>query len=149
VTPQRNGLLARRRCFRKERTDPEGTHVSGKEHLKILVVEDDSVSRSSLVELLNREGHKAFGVEEGWQAVAACEVMLPELLILDYRLPDMTGLEVLARVGEHAELPPAIMVTGHLLSVAARHTAESHGVRIFQKPILAREFLQSVRTIAG
>jgi DNA-binding response OmpR family regulator len=107
----------------------------------VLIAEDDSITRSALLDLLRAEGHDALAVETGRDAVAACTAVEPDLLIVDYGLPDMTGLDVLEKLREAADSPIAVIVTGRELSANARTAAADLGARIFGKPLSAAKFL--------
>jgi len=72
--------------------------------------------------------------------------MRPELLILDYGLPDMTGLEIVTRLASRSNPPAALLVTGHILSSGARRAAESFGVKVFQKPVSPEDVLEGIRS---
>ena len=78
--------------------------------MKILVVDDEALARERLLRLLPRvqpevECLQASG---GAEALALVESEVPELLLLDIRMPDMDGIEVASRLGE-LEQPPAIV----------------------------------------
>lgn len=114
--------------------------------MRILVAEDNPTSRAALVDLLRAEGHDPRAVGNGREAVASCRRDVPDLLILDYRLPDMSGLEVLAQIDPCCRRgPPALLVTAHGLSLVAREAAAGFGARIFSKPVSPRELLEFVR----
>ena len=114
--------------------------------MKVLVAEDDPTALEALVLLLDAEGHEAVGARTGTEAVRRWKEAAPEVAILDYRLPDMTGLEVLAKVRADAPRPRRVfLLTGQYLSARARRLAAELGVRVFRKPIAPGEFLRVVR----
>lgn len=110
---------------------------------QILVVEDDDNVRELLKDLLEAVHH----VREARSATEALTILKGEeiaLIVLDYRLPDRTGLEVLADIKEAWPSLPVIMITGYgsewLCTSAFRL-----GVRdYFAKPFDAREFTHTV-----
>jgi DNA-binding NtrC family response regulator len=80
---------------------------------RILVVEDEKLLRWSLRERLEREGYEVYEADTGREGLRLSEDPGMDLLILDHRLPDMTGLDVLRRVMEsHADVP-VILVTAY------------------------------------
>jgi CheY-like chemotaxis protein len=70
----------------------------------ILVVEDHDDARSVLVRLLKRAGYRAIGVANGNEALLFLQTSLPRLVILDYQLPGVDGLEVLRQIRADARL---------------------------------------------
>jgi len=79
-------------------------------HERILIVDDEKLIRWSIADRLKKEGYdiaEAATAEEGLAALAGGEF---DLLLLDYRLPDRDGLEVLNHVSkEHGDLPVVMM----------------------------------------
>src|SRR5215211_1461715 len=65
---------------------------------KILIVDDQPSVRFGLRSLLEGEGYRVIEAETGEQAVAAVTENSPQLILLDLRLPDTDGLELLPRI---------------------------------------------------
>jgi DNA-binding NarL/FixJ family response regulator len=70
--------------------------------IRVLLVEDNDVYRESLVFLLGRyEGLQVVGaVADGWSAAPACAELAADVVVLDYRLPDVDGAEAAEDVRE-------------------------------------------------
>ena len=70
--------------------------MSQEKRVKLILVVDDEVDIGMLiVQVIQEEmGHRAFHHVTGKQALEACRSQAPHLFILDYGLPDMTGLEL-------------------------------------------------------
>jgi len=64
----------------------------------ILVVDDQETIRHLLCEVLSRMGHDVSEAGDGVEALNLCEEHTFDLLVLDYRMPDMDGLEVAERL---------------------------------------------------
>ncbi len=79
----------------------------------ILVVDDEKLIRWSLKEFLGGEGYKVAAVEDGKSALQALEEESFDLVLLDYKLPDTNGLEVLAKIRERDPELPVVMITSH------------------------------------
>ncbi|MDK9706940.1 MAG: response regulator [Desulforhopalus sp.] len=80
----------------------------------ILVVEDSPTSRKVISMLLCRKGYTIIEAKSGGEALQKWEEKVPDLVLLDVMLPDMTGYEVLARLRQDkksAEIP-VVMLTG-------------------------------------
>ncbi len=72
------------------------------EPVRVLLVEDSEVYRESLVYLLRMRGdvEVVAAVADGASAVRASREFEPDVVVLDYRLPDVDGAEVAAQLGE-------------------------------------------------
>jgi two-component system response regulator AtoC len=78
---------------------------------KILVVDDEELIRWSLTENLRAEGHEVLTAETGEEGLEITKAEMPDLIVLDYRLPGMDGLEVLRRIKEINANQLVIMMT--------------------------------------
>ena len=89
----------------------------GKEDLRVLVVDDDDAFRLQLKRYLSMAknfGMQTFFVKNGRHAMRFCEARMPDLILLDYEMPDMSGLEFLHALRELPEghMPAVILLTG-------------------------------------
>ncbi len=76
----------------------------------ILVVDDDPQLRQSFEKLLTQEGHTVWVAPNGETALATLKAQIPDLVIMDVRMPGMSGLETFQRLHElDAKLPVIIM----------------------------------------
>jgi two-component system, NtrC family, response regulator AtoC len=81
--------------------------------MNILVVDDEKLIRWSLKERLTREGHAITEAEDGRSAAAALDAELPDLVLLDMKLPDTDGLTILRSVVDRAPELPVIIITAY------------------------------------
>ncbi len=77
----------------------------------VLVVDDDPHLATTLGAFYERAGHQVLREREGEPAIETFLRVHPDLVLLDLRLPDISGFEVLARIRD--EEPVVIMITGH------------------------------------
>jgi DNA-binding response OmpR family regulator len=82
------------------------------------VVDDDPAAASVTAELLRRSGYKVDTALSGQEAVESCLHRAPDLMLLDYEMPDMDALDVLQalRAGERPPPFPVLIFTGARLS---------------------------------
>jgi CheY-like chemotaxis protein len=64
----------------------------------VLVVDDDESTCDALQRLLSRMGYAAECVRDGRSALDAVETVKPDVIVLDWMMPEMDGLEVLRRL---------------------------------------------------
>ncbi|MBI2900407.1 MAG: sigma-54-dependent Fis family transcriptional regulator [Planctomycetes bacterium] len=81
--------------------------------MNILVVDDEKLIRWSLRERLVRDGYAVVEAEDGKSAMAALERGLPDLVLLDLRLPDTDGLSILREVQSRSPDLPVIIITAY------------------------------------
>ena len=80
---------------------------------RILIVEDEKLIRWSIRSRLKEQGYAVEEAEDGKQAFAALREDDYDLMLLDYRLPDTTGLEILERVRREAQELSVVMMTAY------------------------------------
>jgi two-component system response regulator AtoC len=96
----------------------------------VLIVDDQPTIRKSLRHLLERKGYRACEAESGATALQAAQTEEPEVILLDLRLPDGDGLEILERLRGVCPEAAVILLTGHG-SVEVAVTAIKKGAEDF------------------
>ncbi len=84
-----------------------------KPRTSVLVVDDDSAFRHVLAGELDRAGYDVSAASCGEEAIRRTKEIEPHLVLLDLRLPDMSGLEVLKAIRERSAASDVIVLTGH------------------------------------
>ncbi len=79
---------------------------------KILVIEDDPTFLKTLEVYLNKLGYEVFSASRAADGSKKAQEVLPDLILLDYRLPDGTGLEILPQLIQLESRPQVILMTG-------------------------------------
>jgi two-component system, LuxR family, response regulator FixJ len=110
----------------------------------LLVVDDDVAVLNSLKFHLEIEGFEV-------RPYASAEALLSEpdlpssgCLLIDYLIPEMTGLQLLAKLRSNGVALPAILITGHP-SLTLRRNAAQAGVAIIEKPLLGNGLTETIR----
>jgi DNA-binding NtrC family response regulator len=112
---------------------------------RVLLIDDDPGVSEVVGLLLEREGYdvqRAGSVKEARSRVHAAE---PDLVITDLKLPDGTGLEVIAAVRARRPRLPIIMITSYSSIESAIAALRGGAVDYVIKPFNNDEFLRAVR----
>ena len=114
----------------------------------ILIIGDDPAVRNSLKFALEVEGFAVRVYPTGGELLS--EAHLPDngCLVVDYKLPEMNGLDLLSELRRRNIGLPAILVTTHPNS-AVRNRAALAGVPLIEKPLLNDTLFQGIRTALG
>src|SRR5262249_4749210 len=93
---------------------------------RLLVVEDNAAERMSITELLGYDDIEIITAETGAGALATLRKQPCDCIVLDLRLPDMSGFQVLEEIGRDSELSelPVVVFTGRELT--AEEDAQLH-----------------------
>ncbi len=118
--------------------------------IRLLLVEDNDVYRESLVYLLNRidDLEVVDAVADGNSALPACRELEPDVVVVDFRLPDFDGAEVAAELRARC---PAVAVV-FLSASAGREeydAASSAGAALVRKDEGVDALVGAVRAAAG
>ena len=80
---------------------------------KILIIDDETVARKSLTDILKLEGFMVTEVKNGELGLEACLGDKFDLVLLDIKMPGMDGIEVLVELKKANPHEKVIMLTGH------------------------------------
>jgi two-component system response regulator AtoC len=100
----------------------------------VLIVDDERPITDAFAAFFERHGnHTVSRAYSGEEAIAAYERSRPDLVLLDLRLPDMTGFDVYARIREYS--PVVIMISGHGDVPLAVQALQSGAENFLTKPV--------------
>ena len=82
---------------------------------KLLIVDDNSNNRAAISYWLDGENYEILHAVDGVSALKITETFLPDIILLDYNLPGMDGIEVCQRLRSNKKLPfiPIIMMSSY------------------------------------
>ena len=83
------------------------------EHARILVVDDDESIRAVLAAILEEKGYTIDAVESGNEGIEKTKTNFYNLALIDIRLPDMEGTQVLAKMKDTSPKMRKIIITGY------------------------------------
>jgi len=89
--------------------------LAGRLRLTVMVVDDNESQRTIVGDILESEGYEPIYAASGREALSALRRVVPALILLDFKMPDIDGLEVIRQLKAEPRLAavPVIMVTGN------------------------------------
>ncbi len=111
---------------------------------QILLVDDDTSSLSVLCEVLTRAGYQTVSAQSGYEAMQQVEANLVNLAILDFDLPDTTGLELLQQIKQLQPGVPVIIMSANTSQSLKLDVFEAGAYTFIAKPIRLPQLLQFV-----
>ncbi|MCA9556348.1 MAG: response regulator [Myxococcales bacterium] len=116
--------------------------------LNVLLAEDDDPLREVLLELLAQRGWQVHAAARGDEAVELAQRIEPDLSILDFHLPGLTGLEVFRRIVADIRPIPAIMISGDASREEALAALDAGFVEFLRKPLDLKSFRDTLDSVA-
>ncbi|MFY2845727.1 response regulator transcription factor [Achromobacter ruhlandii] len=111
----------------------------------VYLVDDDDAVRDALALLLRTVGLRSEGHADPQQFLAQLSPQAIGCVVLDIRMPGISGLDVLARLAEASDLP-VVMLTGHANVDLCRRAFKGGAMEFLQKPVDDDIFLDAVQS---
>jgi DNA-binding response OmpR family regulator len=116
---------------------------------KVLLVEDYADAREMYAEYLEHAGYEVLKASNGSEALAQAAAVAPDVVVLDFALPDLDGFEVARRLraGANTSGIPIIMFSAHDASeIRARAIAAGCDIAL-EKPVTPEELVTTIRRL--
>ncbi|NOQ21392.1 MAG: response regulator [Candidatus Aegiribacteria sp.] len=113
----------------------------------VLVVDDDAMFRKTLVDILRVKGYLPFTSTTGKEALDRIKADRPALVLIDLKLEDMSGLEVLRQIKERSPGTECIVLTGYASQKSAIEAVNLGAYSYLQKPYDIDQLLLTIRRI--
>lgn len=110
----------------------------------ILIVDDEAAVAEMLRDIFVGQGYAVDGASNGGDAVMLASLSRPDAVILDIKLPDTTGAEVLARLHDLDDSIPVVMLSGSDDEDTARSLLKAGAMDYIRKPFGFDQLLQAV-----
>ncbi|MCE9635724.1 MAG: sigma-54 dependent transcriptional regulator [Planctomycetes bacterium] len=112
---------------------------------KLLVVDDDALIRRSLAEMLRGLDYRVFEAGTGAEALRVFGQVAPDLVITDFNMPEVDGLQLLKELKARKADLPVILVTGYGTVEQAVDAMKAGAYDYVSKPILDDEMKLAIK----
>ena len=118
--------------------------------MKILVIDDDPVIRSLVGDMLRGLGHDVSTAESGSEGLRMLASEIPQVIFLDYQLPDMNGLEVLKKVRAQQNTCslPVVVLSASDESAFQKEAGQAGASRCMEKPFKLDDFVRVLASLS-
>jgi DNA-binding NarL/FixJ family response regulator len=118
--------------------------------IQILVVDDHDVVREGVKSILrNREDWEVCGeASSGYDAIAKCEKLKPDIVILDITMPGMNGLEAAQKILLSTPRSRVVMFTMHDSTATEQAVRKTGAHGLVLKRHAARDLVKAVETVS-
>ena len=115
---------------------------------RILIVEDDRLSLIVLRQLLTAQGYEILQSPEGWDGISRARNEQPDLIVMDIKLPDISGLDaiLLLKKDDQTKNIPIIAVTAFVTPADKANVLSSGCDAYIAKPVNMSNLLGTVET---
>ncbi len=115
--------------------------------MKVLIVEDDSLTRDGLAELLGQEGYEIAVAENGESALSKFSEVQPDFVCLDVMMPKMSGYEVCRHIRQLDDQVPIIFISAKSEEIDKVVGLELGADDFIVKPFGVKEVLARIRAV--
>ncbi len=119
---------------------------------RVLIVDDDPDLLRSVARVLEKEGHEVREANDGKSALEMVAEAPPDLIVSDIYMPEMDGIELLARVhADHPNVPMVAMSGGSYMAKEAllRDVSMLGAVGVLEKPFTVERLVSVVNEALG
>lgn len=115
---------------------------------KILVIDDSSVIRSMVRDMLPKGNFEVLEAKDGLQGLNLIQQERPNLIMLDFLLPKMSGWEVFQQIQTQRELQsiPLVLMSGRKEEVTEKLQEPFEYFEFVQKPFDQRQLIEAIKT---
>lgn len=115
--------------------------------MRILIVDDEQMQREMLRGFLEKQGYSVLTASGGAEALQLFRANPVQLVLIDQRMEDMNGDEVIARMRQDSPLVRAIMITAYGNVATAVKVMQLGADDFLEKPVDLLELLEKIRII--
>ena len=117
------------------------------ETISLHIVDDDGLVQNSLVALLQGAGYDVLAFTSGIEFLKALPWLNPDCVILDVRMPQMNGLDVLKKLKQNHPETPVVMMSGFADVSMTVKAIQSGASDFVEKPFQAKDVLDTIERV--
>ncbi|RKY03416.1 MAG: hybrid sensor histidine kinase/response regulator, partial [Spirochaetes bacterium] len=102
--------------------------------IKLLVIDDEQIIRDGCTRILSKEGYDVTTAEGGEQGLEIIHKQRPDIVLLDMKMPGISGLEVLGRINQLKIDVTVIVITGYATVETAVDAMKEGAYDFISKP---------------
>ena len=114
--------------------------------IRVAVVDDQALVRGGLAMVLGHQDDIEVVAEAGTglEAIEAARTLRPDVILMDIRMPGMTGIDAFSRIKEILPDCVVVLMTGHAVQSLVDEAWEQGAREILQKPVIIDRLLEIV-----
>jgi len=118
---------------------------------KILIVEDNELNMKLFNDLLETSGYETRQTREGLKAISIAKKFLPDLILMDIQLPEVSGLEVVKWIKDDDNLSdiPIVAITAFAMKGDQERILDGGCDAYLSKPISISTFLDTIGNLVN
>lgn len=115
--------------------------------MKVLVVDDEAIVLKSCRMVLEAEGCEVISATSVDEALAILERQIPELLLIDVKMPVHNGMYLMRQVKEKRPGIPIIVMSGYATSETIKEAEDLGAATFLPKPFTPDELADTIKTV--
>ena len=115
----------------------------------VLIADDEIAILHVITIKLKKAGYKVIGASNGIEAYETAIRAIPDLIITDYNMPGLSGLELCSKLNHNILTKdiPAIMLTSHSFEISHEKLEQAGIVKCLEKPFSPKALLEEVEAL--
>jgi len=113
---------------------------------RILIVDDNPLNLELACDVLELEGFHVTLVDSGEKSIITAQELLPDMILMDLRMPGMSGLDAMKEIRKHESIKniPIVVLTASVMAGEEERLLEQGFDGFMQKPISPATFAEEV-----
>lgn len=116
--------------------------------MKLLIIEDEKITRISLTNTLTKEGYEVYSAADGEEGLSIFKSQLPSIVITDLRLPKLSGLDILTSVLSISPNTKVILITAYATVETAVTALKMGAYDYLTKPYSPEKLISILKNIS-